>query len=72
VLVTQRQALRALGLDATRPPLALAYHDPAGYLRRLTAAGEVADLTDPAGLGGHFWLLQPVALPQPLPALMAR
>lgn len=72
LLVTQRRALRALGLDATRPPLALAYHDPAGYLRRLTAAGEVADLTDPAGLGGHLWLLQPVALPHPLPALMAR
>ncbi|MPZ28913.1 MAG: hypothetical protein GEV12_21565 [Micromonosporaceae bacterium] len=63
VLVRQAGALRALGVDGTRPPLALAHDDPAGYLRRLAAAGAGAELTDPAGLGGHWWLLQPVALP---------
>lgn len=36
---TQRAALRALGVDGTRPPLALASSDPAGYLRALAAAG---------------------------------
>jgi SAM-dependent MidA family methyltransferase len=62
VLVRQAEALRALGVDGTRPPLALAHRDPTGYLHRLAAAGGAAELTDPAGLGGHYWLLQPVGL----------
>lgn len=62
VLVRQAAALRALGLDGARPPLALAHRDPAGYLRRLAGAAAAAELTDPAGLGGHWWLLQPVGL----------
>jgi SAM-dependent MidA family methyltransferase len=62
VLVSQRAALRALGADGARPPLALAHRDPVAYLRRLADAGAVAELTDPAGLGGHYWLLQPVGL----------
>lgn len=61
-LVRQAAALRALGVSGARPPLALAHRDPAGYLRRLAAAGAAAELTDPAGLGGHWWLLQPVEL----------
>lgn len=64
VLVRQAAAVRALGVDGTRPPLALAHQDPAGYLRRLAAAGAGAELTDPAGLGGHWWLLQPVGIPE--------
>lgn len=67
VLTGQRAALRALGADAGRPPLALAHTDPAGYLRALAAASAVAELTDPAGLGAHWWLLQPVNIPTPLP-----
>lgn len=63
-LCTQRDALRALGVRGERPPLALAGQDPVGYLRALGAAGEAAELTDPAGLGGHHWLLQPVGLPE--------
>jgi SAM-dependent MidA family methyltransferase len=62
VLVRQAEALRALGVDGARPPLALAHRDPAAYLRRLAAAGAAAELTDPTGLGGHYWLLQPVRL----------
>ncbi|WP_432048116.1 SAM-dependent methyltransferase [Streptomyces asiaticus] len=62
-LLTQREALRALGLDAHRPPLALASTDPTAYVRALSAAGEVAELTDPAGLGAFTWLLHPVNLP---------
>jgi SAM-dependent MidA family methyltransferase len=62
-LLTQRAALRRLGVSGARPPLPLASTDPAGYLRALAGAGEAAELTDPAGLGGHFWLLQPVDLP---------
>lgn len=62
-LVLQREALRALGVDGGRPPLSLAGTDPAGYVRALAAASAVAELTDPAGLGGHWWLRQPVGIP---------
>ncbi|SCL14763.1 SAM-dependent methyltransferase [Micromonospora inyonensis] len=64
-LLRQREALRALGADGGRPPLALAATDPAGYVRALAAASAVTELTDPAGLGGHWWLLQPVGIPAP-------
>ncbi|RLP97067.1 hypothetical protein EAD98_08115 [Micromonospora sp. CV4] len=62
-LVSQSEALRALGADGGRPPLSLAGTDPAGYVRALAAASAVAELTDPAGLGGHWWLRQPVGIP---------
>ena len=65
-LVCQRDALHNLGVDGTRPPLALASTDPVGYLRRLAAAGAAAELTDRTGLGGHTWLLQPVAIAWPV------
>jgi SAM-dependent MidA family methyltransferase len=71
-LLTQAEALRALGVDGTRPPPSLAHSDPTTYLRRLATAGAAAELTDPAGLGGHYWLLHPVALPHPLPEFVAR
>ncbi|MFB6441073.1 SAM-dependent methyltransferase [Streptomyces sp. NPDC056411] len=58
--LTQRAALHALGVDGRRPPLTLAATDPAGYVRALAAAGSAAELTDPAGLGGFGWLLEPV------------
>ncbi|MEU7934615.1 SAM-dependent methyltransferase [Micromonospora echinofusca] len=61
-LGSQREALRALGADGGRPPLSLAVGDPAGYVRALAAASAVAELTDPAGLGGHWWLRQPVGV----------
>lgn len=62
---TQRAALHALGVAGTRPPLAQASSDPAGYLRALAAAGEAAELTASAGLGGFGWLLQAVRMPVP-------
>ncbi|MFI7596786.1 SAM-dependent methyltransferase [Actinoplanes sp. NPDC049681] len=61
-IITQRAALRALGVDGGRPPLDLARTDPAAYLRALGAAGAAAELTDPAGLGGHWWLLHEVGV----------
>ncbi len=64
-LSSQREALRALGADGGRPPLSLAGTDPAGYVRALAAASTVAELTDPAGLGGHLWLRQPVGIEVP-------
>jgi SAM-dependent MidA family methyltransferase len=62
-LVGQRQALRALGVDGARPPLELARREPAAYLRALATAGAAGELTDPAGLGGHWWLLHTVGTP---------
>lgn len=61
-LMRQRDAVRELGVDGSRPPLALATTDPAGYVRALATASAAAELTDPAGLGGHWWLLQPVGV----------
>lgn len=62
LLVRQRHALAALGVSGRRPPLAAASADPAGYLRALAAASQATELTDPAGLGDHWWLIQPVGL----------
>ncbi|MCB5180033.1 SAM-dependent methyltransferase [Streptomyces antimicrobicus] len=67
VLVSQREALGALGVSGGRPPLALASTDPAAYVRALAAAGEAAELRARGGLGDFLWLLQPVAVPLPLP-----
>ena len=62
VLLTQRAALRALGVHGRRPPLSQAREDPAGYVHALALAGAAAELTDPDGLGGHWWVVQPVGL----------
>lgn len=59
-IMTQREALHWLGITGRRPPLDLAHRDPAGYLRALAEAGEAAHLTDPHGLGGHWWVLHPL------------
>ncbi|MFF5706814.1 SAM-dependent methyltransferase [Streptomyces sp. NPDC012794] len=61
-LLTQREALTALGVGGGRPPLALASTDPAGYVRALSAAGEAAELTARGGLGDFGWLVQPVGI----------
>lgn len=65
-IVDQRSALTALGVRGDRPPLALAAADPHGYLRALAAASAAAELRDPAGLGGHLWLLHPRGIADPL------
>ncbi|MFB7029322.1 MULTISPECIES: SAM-dependent methyltransferase [unclassified Streptomyces] len=59
-LVTQREALRRLGVTGDRPPLALASADPAGYVRALSSAGEAAELTARGGLGDFLWLTRRV------------
>jgi SAM-dependent MidA family methyltransferase len=65
-VLTQRAALRALGITGARPPLALASTDPSAYVRALASAGEAAELTAPGGLGDFRWLLQPVGIADPL------
>jgi SAM-dependent MidA family methyltransferase len=59
-LRTQREALHALGVRGTRPPLTLAAQDPAGYVRALAAATEAAELTAQGALGDFLWLATPV------------
>ncbi|ROO62804.1 SAM-dependent MidA family methyltransferase [Micromonospora sp. Llam0] len=71
LLCRQRDALHRLGVHGRRPPLALAGTDPRGYLAALAAAGTAAELTDPDGLGGHWWLVQPVRLAGDAEALLA-
>lgn len=56
-VLTQREALAQLGLDATRPPHTLARTEPAAYLHALARSSTVAALRDPAGLGGFGWAL---------------
>ncbi|MEY7979295.1 hypothetical protein AB8O53_23615, partial [Streptomyces pilosus] len=65
-LLSQREALRALGLSGARPPLALASTDPAGYVRALAGAGEAAELTAPGGLGDFGWLVRAAGIPDVL------
>ncbi|WP_156727420.1 SAM-dependent methyltransferase [Streptomyces apocyni] len=67
-LLTQRDALRGLGVRGSRPPLALASSNPVGYLRRLSGAGEAAELTATGGLGDFGWLVQPVGVGIGVPA----
>lgn len=61
-LLTQREALHALGITGERPPLTLASTHPSEYVRALARAGEAAELTAAGGLGDFGWLVQPVAL----------
>jgi SAM-dependent MidA family methyltransferase len=63
VLLTQREALTALGISPARP----AYGgEPMAYLRALSRAGEAAELTDRRGLGDFAWLLHPAGIASPL------
>ncbi|WP_460520241.1 SAM-dependent methyltransferase [Flindersiella endophytica] len=57
-LSRQGDALRSLGLDPRRPPLAMARTDPAGYLAALARASEQSELVAPGGLGDFQWLRQ--------------
>ncbi|MEV7286815.1 SAM-dependent methyltransferase [Streptomyces sp. NPDC093252] len=59
-VLSQRAALRALGVTGERPPLTLATTDPAAYVRALASAGEAAELTAGGGLGDFGWLVTPV------------
>jgi SAM-dependent MidA family methyltransferase len=59
-VLTQREALRSLGLRADTPAHALARSDPTGYVAMLARASAVAALTDSHGLGGFRWVLRRV------------
>ena len=65
-LLRQRDALQALGVDATPPDRALAATDPRGYLARLQEANGAAELLDRRSLGSFGWLVRPVGIADPL------
>ena len=56
-LLTQREALRRIGLTPATPAHDLARSDPAGYLAALSHTSAVTALTDPGGLGGFLWAI---------------
>ncbi|WP_392543223.1 SAM-dependent methyltransferase [Oryzobacter telluris] len=60
-LLTQRRALRDLGVTGATPSADLARTDPAGYLAALARASAGAALTDLGGLGGFHWVVRRVA-----------
>lgn len=66
-LLTQRAALRALGVDGALPVWT---GDAAGYAAALERSSQSASLLDPAGLGGFGWLACPVGVPDPLAATL--
>ena len=66
-LTRQGAALRALGVNAGRPPLTLAHSDPMAYLTALSRTGEAAELVAPEALGGFWWLLQAKGTDLPAP-----
>lgn len=59
----QRDLLLELGLTGSRPPLEQATIDPRGYLRDLSVASAVGELTARDGLGGWWWLVTPPGEP---------
>lgn len=69
VLISQRHALRRLGVEAALPPLELARSDPPAYVQALSRASEAAELLDSAGLGSFEWLIQAVGTA--IPAVFA-
>ncbi len=65
-VMTQREALLQLGVDATVPPLSLSKTDPRGYLALLQQATQAAELLDRRTLGSFGWVVCPVGIDDPL------
>jgi SAM-dependent MidA family methyltransferase len=63
LLLSQREALQALGVDASLAVPSRSAARPA--LEVLAARGAAAELLEPGGLGGFTWLVQTVGLPVP-------
>ena len=59
-VLTQREALKALGLKGATPPHTLASSEPLRYLAALERATAEARLLDPAGFGAFWWAVRSV------------
>ncbi len=64
-LLSQREALRALGVGISLPPRDLALSNPRDYLAQLVSASESAELVARDGLGSFTWLVQAVGCELP-------
>lgn len=64
-LLTQRAALRELGVEGALPTWT---GEAAAYAAALQEASQAAALLDPAGLGGFGWLVRAVGVADPLAA----
>ena len=62
-VISQREALAALGITSGPPAAGLAARDPLGWLAASARAGRIAELRDQSGLGGFHWLLCPRSAP---------
>ena len=69
VLMRQADALRALGLNARRPPLDLSHSDPTAYVHALSRASQALELLEPSSLGSFWWLTQAKGCLLPLPGI---
>lgn len=58
IVTNQREALAALGVSGSRPPVDLAHTDPSAYIAQLSAASRAGELTNTGQLGGYYWLIQ--------------
>jgi SAM-dependent MidA family methyltransferase len=65
-LLSQREALSALGVRSDPPPRQLSTTDPRGYLAQLAEASSAAELLDRRGLGAYGWVVVPVGIDDPL------
>ena len=65
-VLSQREALLLLGVDATPPPRSLSTTDPRGYLALLQRASQAAELLDRRSLGSFGWVVCPVGIEDPL------
>lgn len=65
VLMSQREALRGLGMAGRRPTYD---GDVTSYLTDLSRAGDEAELIDPGGLGAFTWLVQAIGTRNPFAA----
>jgi SAM-dependent MidA family methyltransferase len=63
VVISQREALRGLGIGAGPARYA---GDAVAYLNALSEVGATAELTDPGGLGGFTWLVHSAGIDQPI------
>ena len=68
VLISQREALTALGLVAEQPHSELASTDAGAYVAAIVRVGQLAELRERGGLGDFGWLVQ--AFETPLPAAL--
>ncbi len=56
-VVSQRAALRSLGVVGSRPDLEIATSEPTRYVRELARSTEAAELTAAGGLGDFLWVV---------------